>query len=130
MKPTLPRFRALLFSFLALASAGPMLSAAMPFHFALTKSAPADKATVHHVPEVKLWFTEPPAEGTVSIRLIDAAGGAVATADPTQDLEDMKAFSIALPNGLGVGNYTVAWRGMGADGHVVRGEFVFTVAGH
>jgi len=130
MKPTLPRFRTLVLAFLALAVSGATLAATAPFHFALTKSMPADQATVHHVPEVKLWFTEPPSEGTVSIRLIDAAGAAVATADPAQDPEDGSVFSIALPDGLVAGAYSVAWRGMGNDGHVVKGEFAFTVAGH
>lgn len=130
MKPTLPRFRSLLLAILTLAAAGSTLAARSPFHFALTKSVPTDKATVHHVPEIKLWFTEPPTEGTVSMRLIDAAGEAVSTAAPTQDPEDGTAFSIALADGLVAGNYTVSWRGMGDDGHVVRGEFAFTVAGH
>ena len=92
--------------------------------------APADKATVHAVPAVTLWFSEPPSEGTVSVRLTDASGQAVATADPAEDPEDDKVFGVALPSALVPGGYTVSWRGMGGDGHVVRGEFAFTVAGH
>lgn len=130
MKPTLPRFGAALFALLLLGATGPRLTASMPFHFALVKSAPADKATVHAVPAVTLWFSEPPSEGTVSIRLTDAAGQAVATADPAQDPEDGKVVGVAIPSALAPGGYTVSWRGMGGDGHVVRGEFVFTVAGH
>jgi methionine-rich copper-binding protein CopC len=130
MKPTLPRFGAALLALLLLGATGPRLTASPLFHFALVKSAPADKATVHAVPAVTLWFSEPPSEGTVSIRLTDAAGEAVATADPAQDPEDDKVFGVALPNALAPGGYTVSWRGMGGDGHVVRGEFAFTVAGH
>jgi len=81
------------------------------------------------VSEVRLWFTEPPSGGTVSIRLIDGAGDAVPTADPAQEAEERTAFSIALPDGVAAGAYSVAWRGMGDDGHVVRGEFTFTDAG-
>jgi len=130
MKPTLPRFGRILLVGLVLALVGPILGAAPAFHFALVKSAPADKATVTHVSEVELWFTEPPSEGTVSIRVIDAAGEAVPTADPAQDPEDEKAFGVTIPQGLPAGGYSVSWRGMGDDGHVVRGSFDFSVAGH
>lgn len=130
MKSALPRWPALLLVALTLAAAGSTLAASAPFHFALTKSLPADKATVHQVPEVKLWFTEAPTQGTVAIRLIDAKGEAVSTTDPVQDPEDASAFSVRVPERLPAGSYTVSWRGMGDDGHVVRGDFAFTVAGH
>jgi len=131
MDPTLPRLRTLPFALflLALGAAGTSLAAA-PFHFGLAKSVPADKATEHHVAEVKLWFTETPADGTVSIRTLDATGAAVASSDPKQDPEDAKAFNVAFPNPLAPGQYRVNWRGMGADGHVVRDSLSFTVAGH
>ena len=130
MVKTLPRIRAVLLALLALAGLGASVGAVQPFHFALAKSVPADKASVHHAPEVKLWFTEPPSNGTVSIRVLDASGNPVTAGDPAQDKEDPKAFSVAFDGGLAAGAYTVSWRGMGADGHVVRGDFGFTVAGH
>lgn len=130
MKPTLPRFGRILLVGTVLALAGATLVAATPFHFGLVKSVPADKATVSHASEVRLWFSEAPSEGTVSIRVIDAAGNAVPTTDPAQDPQDEKAFGVAVPAGLTAGDYSVAWRGMGDDGHVVRGEFAFSVSGH
>lgn len=130
MKPTLPRFSARLLVVLTLAASAAALTAATPFHFALAKSVPADKATVPDASEVRLWFTEPPSEGTVSIRLTDAAGEPVPAPDPVADAADAKAFSVTFGHGLEAGVYSVAWRGMGDDGHVVRGNFVFTVTGH
>ncbi|MDH5589291.1 MAG: copper resistance protein CopC [Gemmatimonadota bacterium] len=130
MKSTLPPLRTRLAIAFSLVMVGPVLLAATPFHFGLARSVPADEATVHEVLEVKLWFTQSPSEGTVSIRLIDAAGEAVATSEPTRDPEDDKAVSIAPSAPLEPGNYTIAWRGMGDDGHSVRGDFGFTVAGH
>lgn len=130
MKTTLPRTRVLLFSLLTLAGLGSALGATQPVHFALAKSVPADKTTVHHAPEVKLWFTEPPSDGTVSIRVLDAAGNPVTASEPTLDKQDATASSVAFENALSAGAYTVSWRGMGADGHVVRGDFGFSVAGH
>lgn len=99
-------------------------------HFGLARSVPSDKATVHQVSLVTLWFTEAPAEGSVSIRLLDGDGKAVAASDAARDPEDAKAFSIRPGSAPAPGSYTVSWRGMGADGHVVRGQLVFTVAAH
>lgn len=129
MKPTLPRLRTLVLTLLTVGLAS-VAGAAMPFHFALVKSMPADKATVHHVPEVKLWFTEAPSDNTISIRVLNAEGSEVPAGDLVQDKEDETVFSVPFPEALGAGAYTVSWRGMGDDGHVVRGDFTFTVAGH
>lgn len=114
MKPTLPRVRTLALTLLTVGLAG-AAGAAMPFHFALVKSLPADKATVHHAPEVKLWFTEAPSDHTLSIHVLDAGGNEVPADDLVQDKEDETAFSVAFPNALVPGAYTVSWRGMGAE---------------
>ena len=98
------------------------------FHFALSQSAPEAGATIESPSEVRLWFTQAPQEGTTSIRLVDADGGLVHTADVVRDPEDGQVFSIALHGTLAAGEYTVAWRGMGEDGHVVRDEFSFSVS--
>ena len=129
MKATLPRLRVFVFTLLALGLVS-AAAAATPFHFGLVKSLPADKATVHHVPEVKLWFTEAPEEGTVSINVVDAQGELVPTADVAQDPENAAAFSAKLIGTLPAGAYSVRWRGMGDDGHVVRGELTFSIAVH
>ena len=39
-----------------------------------------------------------------------------------------KRHFISLPL-LGSGKYLFAWRAMGGDGHVIKGEFAFTIAG-
>lgn len=126
--PTLPRARTALLALLLL-SAG-AATAATPFHFGLARSVPEDQATVEHASDVTLWFTEPPSEGTVSIRLVDGGGALVPAGDVVQDDADPKAFSISTEKPLATGGYTVSWRGMGDDGHVVRGTLTFTVSGH
>lgn len=103
---------------------------ASPLHFGLAKSAPADKSTVHALTEVRLWFTEAPQEGTVSIRIVGPDEAPVPTTDPVRDPEDAKAFAVGLSGAAAAGAYTVSWRGMGSDGHVVRGELGFTVMAH
>lgn len=111
-------------AFLALPADMPAEAA---FHFGLSRSQPEAGASVAAPTEVKLWFTEEPQEGTVSIRLLEAADAGVHVMDPVEDPDDPRAFSVALHGSIPEGTYTVSWRGMAADGHVVRDSFEFTV---
>lgn len=98
------------------------------FHFALERSAPEADATVQPPSEIRLWFTEEPQEGTTSIRLVEAGDAGVGVGDVTQDTDDPTSFFVELDGALPAGTYTVSWRGMGDDGHVVRDSFEFSVA--
>jgi len=100
---------------------------ASEFHFALTKSAPAADSKVSPPSELRLWFSQVPQSGSLSVRLVDAGGDLVETGEPVSDEADAKVVGIAIPHAIGSGTYTVAWRGIGDDGHVVRGEFGFEV---
>ena len=105
-----------------LAAAGPA-----PRHLALSKSAPAADAVVEAPDAIRLWFTQVPQEGATSVRLLDGAGEPVALGEPVADASDGRAFTAPVPGALAPGTYTVAWRTMAADGHVIRGDFAFTV---
>lgn len=102
-------------------------AAADVFHFALSRSAPEADASVSAPDEVRLWFTEAPEDNSVGIRLIDAAGDAVATTEAAADPQNGAVFFIEPSAPLAAGRYTVSWRGIGDDGHVVRGDFGFSV---
>ena len=97
-------------------------------HFALSKSSPEADATVEAPSEIRLWFTQEPQEGTTSIRLVEAEEVDVHVMEITQDSDDPTSFFVQLHGALPPGTYTVAWRGMGQDGHVVRDSFEFTVS--
>ena len=97
------------------------------FHFALSKSSPAADSAVPSPNEVRLWFTQAPQQNSVAVRLVNPAGELVDTSDPSLDQADQKVVSVNVDGALGAGGYTVSWRGIGDDGHVVRGEFGFTV---
>ena len=117
--------------FLALAVAlavGAVPDGSAARHFGLSKSAPAADASVTSLDEVRLWFTEEPGENSVAIRLVDGAGNALETGEVTTDAEDNRVFSVSFDDYLADGTYTVAWRGIGDDGHVARGDFEFSVA--
>jgi copper resistance protein C len=100
---------------------------ATSLHFSLSRSVPAAGASVSAPAEVTLWFTEVPQDNSITIRLVDSRGDLVASTDPRQDPEDGRQFTIAPSGTLSSGGYTVAWRGIGQDGHTVRGDFGFTV---
>ncbi len=95
-------------------------------HFGVSKSQPGKDAAVAPPDELRLWFTQLPQENSVLVRLT-ARGELVETPDAVQDPDDGKVFSVAINDALGAGAYSIAWRGMAADGHVVRGEIPFTV---
>jgi methionine-rich copper-binding protein CopC len=106
------------------------LAAALPAdvpHFALSRSAPEADASVESPTEIRLWFTEEPEEGTTRISLVEAEDAGVHVMDVAQHEEDGRSFYIQLHGELPPRTYNVSWRGMGADGHVVRDTFEFTV---
>jgi methionine-rich copper-binding protein CopC len=103
-------------------------NAADLLHFGLSRSVPAADATVTTPAEVRLWFTQVAKEGSVSIRVVNAAGSAIETPPPARDEADGRVYAVALARSLAAGRYTVAWRGIGDDGHVVTGDFGFTVS--
>jgi len=111
---------------LATAAAAPADPLAL-LHFALRSSQPAADSSVTPPEEIVLTFTEPPQENSVGVRLIDPAGEAVELGDPTPDDENPSVIRVEVGAVLVASEYTVAWRGMGDDGHVVRGDFVFSV---
>jgi methionine-rich copper-binding protein CopC len=95
-------------------------------HLRLERSAPAADSVVSPPSEIRLWFSQSTQDGATSIRLIDAAGEPVPTGD-IQASEDHSVHHVPVPNELESGRYTVAWRTMAQDGHVIRGDFEFMV---
>ena len=90
-------------------------------HFALRTSSPEADATVTSVDAVVLTFSQVPQDGSVLIRLVDPAGDPVDVGELERDEEDGRTMSVDVPQALDPGAYSVLWRGIGDDGHVVRG---------
>jgi len=96
-------------------------------HAVLVRSAPAHRAVLAQPPErVQLWFNErlEPAYSRASVwdgggRQVDAADGVVDASEPTR-------LTVELPP-LAPGTYTVRFRVLSVDGHVVESQFPFTV---
>ena len=134
MRPTLPGLPPRRAVLLGLALVLPLLAAASrPAHLALSKSDPANGATVHTLSEIRLWFSAEPMDmgaSSVTVRILGADGTVLATGNAARDPKDAKVYAVALPRGLPPASYKIAWQTMAMDGDWVRGEFAFTVAAH
>ena len=98
-------------------------------HLRLVRSAPAADSTLAAPPTaIRLWFSQAPELPVMSVRLTGPDGRAVALAPLQRDRGRDAPVVAPLRGRAGPGRYTVAWRTMANDGHVVRGTFAFTVA--
>ena len=114
---------------LALALALVATQTGWTFHLKLLRAEPGADTTLTEPPaEVRLWFSQPVEPRATSIKLTDDAGTTHELA-PISVGSDKGAVSAPVGRTLGAGRYTVAWRTMARDGHVVRGEIGFAVAG-
>jgi hypothetical protein len=96
-------------------------------HLRLTDSAPKKEQTVTEPPEeIRLWFSERTSLPVSRLGLRGPDGdislGDIAATD------DPKSFKAAVNDTLLPNTYTVTWRTAGDDGHILRGEFTFTIA--
>lgn len=96
-------------------------------HAVLVKSVPAQRATlVEAPPRVELWFNErlEPAYSKASVT--NEAGEQVDRRDVAVSAEDPRRLSVSLPP-LKPGRYTVSFRVLSVDGHVVESRLSFAI---
>jgi methionine-rich copper-binding protein CopC len=96
-------------------------------HASLVRSSPARRAVLLRAPDrVQLWFNErlEPAFSRVSVA--DAAGQTVDLGDIQVGSDDPTRLSVSL-RPLAPGAYTVRFRVLSVDGHVVEGELSFSL---
>jgi methionine-rich copper-binding protein CopC len=96
-------------------------------HAALVSSVPAARAILSAPPpRVALTFNERLEAAYARVSVWDAAGAQVDLKDSTLDRDSSKVLTVSLPP-LAPGSYTVRYRVLSVDGHVVEASFVFTV---
>lgn len=104
-----------------------LLPAAAEGHAFLVKSSPARRAVLAHPPaRVELWFNERLEPAYSSVTVTNAAGTRVDLRDVTVGPDDPRRLAVSLPP-LPPGRYTVGFRVLSVDGHVVEASFPFTV---
>lgn len=96
-------------------------------HAYLVKSVPAGRATLFSSPgKIQLWFNERLEPKYSSASVYDPDGKRVDADDDQVSTEDPKRLSVALKQ-LPAGRYTVKFRVLSVDGHVVEQSFPFTI---
>lgn len=102
----------------------PVLSSA---HAYLVKATPTRRAVLFQAPDrVQLWFNERLEAQFSRLSVWDDQGKPVDLGDARVGADDPKNLSV----GVAIANpgvYTVRFRVLSVDGHVVEGEFPFTV---
>ena len=96
-------------------------------HSLLVRSQPERRATVTRPPEeVRLWFSERIEPAYARLSVSDAGGKQVDAGDAAVDPADSTTLAVRTP-GLRAGRYTVRYRVLSVDGHIVESSFDFTV---
>lgn len=102
----------------------PMLASA---HAILVKSQPNKDETVTVAPkQIDLWFNDPVKSEYKALAVIDSEGKRVDNHDVEQTLTDGSHIHATVAD-LPAGTYTVRYRVVSQDTHIVTGKFQFTV---
>lgn len=99
-------------------------------HAEMTKSSPANGATLASAPNViQAWFSDELTSSGTYLRLYDGHNKLLATGGLDPKVSSHKALRLAPPR-LSPGAYLVRWHVVSADdNHVTQGYFRFSVAG-
>lgn len=108
-----------------------IISLTLPFpvfsHAVLVQSQPEVDSTINESPkQVNIWFNENVASEFKALAVINSAGKRVDNKDIKQAKLDRSHIYITTPQ-LPPDTYTVRYRVMSADTHIVTGRFNFTI---
>lgn len=96
-------------------------------HAYLVKAVPAQRAVLYASPErVQLSFNERLEARFCTVRVLDADGKTVDLGDTQVAPDNPKELALSLKP-LTAGTYTVQFRVLSVDGHVVENKFTFTL---
>ena len=112
---------------LLMAMAASLHSAPALAHAMLVKAEPPRRAVLTVTPgQVRLWFNEEVEKDYAALTVLNAGKTPVTDAKPTIAPDDPRAIVLPLPE-LAAGKYTVKFRVLSVDGHVVDSSYDFTV---
>ncbi|HXV69678.1 MAG TPA: copper resistance CopC family protein [Nitrospira sp.] len=96
-------------------------------HALLVKAEPPRRAVLAKPPaQVRLWFNEEIEGDYASLAVLDDEQHPVTDMKPHLAPDDPKSIVLTLPE-LAAGKYSVKFRVLSVDGHVVDSSFEFTV---
>ncbi|MBH0204048.1 MAG: copper resistance protein CopC [Nitrospira sp.] len=115
--------------FLVVALALGMPAASALAHSMLVKAEPARRAVLTKAPnQVRLWFNEKIEGDYASLVVLDDKKQSITDVKPTLASDDPKSIILPLPE-LVPGKYSIKFRVLSVDRHVVESSFDFTVKG-
>jgi copper resistance protein C len=95
----------------------------------LVKAEPPRRAILTKSPsQVRLWFNEKIEGDYASLVVLDDKKQSITAAKPILAPDDPKSIILPLPE-LTPGKYSIKFRVLSVDGHVVESSFDFTVKG-
>jgi methionine-rich copper-binding protein CopC len=98
-------------------------------HAYLVKSSPARRAVLFTAPtRIQLWFNERLEAQFSVLSVWDREGKQVDLRDAQVSPDEPKKLSVGVPP-LAPGTYTVKFRVLSVDGHIVEDQFPFTLRG-
>jgi len=96
-------------------------------HATLVKSDPPRRASLSTPPkQIQLWFNEKIEGSYASIKVLDSNKNSMTENSPEIVLDDPKSIILNLPH-IEPGRYTVQYRAMSVDGHVIESSFDFSI---
>ena len=97
-------------------------------HASLVKAEPARRAVLSSPPkQIRLWFNEEIEAEYASLVVFNEAKEAVTEKKPLVHPDDPKSICLELLSPLPSGKYTVKFRVLSVDGHVVDADYIFTI---
>ena len=99
-------------------------------HAALVKTEPPRRAVLAKAPaQVQLWFNEEIESAYASLVVLNTGKNPVTGVKPQLASDNQKSIVLPLPE-LTPGKYSVKFRVLSLDGHVIQSSFDFTVKGN
>lgn len=96
-------------------------------HATLVKSDPPRRASLSLPPkQIQLWFNEKIEGSYASVTVLDSNKNSITENSPEVVLDDPKSVVLNIPQ-IEPGRYTVQYRVMSVDGHVIESSFEFSV---
>lgn len=96
-------------------------------HATLVKSDPPRRASLSSPPkQIQLWFNEKIEGSYASVSVLDSNKNSITENSPEVVTDDPKSVILNLPQ-IEPGRYTVQYRVMSVDGHVIESSFDFNV---
>jgi len=98
-------------------------------HSQLVKAEPPRRAVLTKSPtQVRLWFNENIEGDYASLVVLDTKKQPISNERPTLAPDDPKSIVLSLPE-LAPGKYSVKFRVLSVDGHVVESSYDFSIKG-